>query len=105
MTFTKSDDPKRTTVQIRLTPTEKTEIENRAFECGETVSSYMLKSSLSRPIRNQSDRHEVNELRLFILSLKDLYHAGMPSDERLTPVLQAAVAALNSQIGRKRRDR
>lgn len=93
-------------MQIRLTPTEKTEIENRAFDAGETVSSYMLKASLSKPIFSHVERHEINELRLLIMNLKEIYFAGTPAqDDRLTPLLNAAVAALNTRIGKPRRDR
>lgn len=101
MTFKKSIDPKQARVEIRLTASEKEAIANLAHDAGETVASFMLKASLKRPIRNQRERHEANELRLTILALKEMYHDGTPAkDERLTPLLEAAFAALVSKIGK-----
>lgn len=104
MAFKKVDDPKRTHLQIRLTPDEKMAIENRAFEANETVSSYVLKVCTGRPIRSHTEQHDLNELRLFIVALKDIYHSGTPvNDDRLTPLLEAAVACLNRRVGRPKR--
>ena len=101
MTFKKSNDPKQARVEIRLSATEKAAIANLAHDAGETVASYMLKASLKRPIRNQRERIEANELRLTILALKEMYHDGIPAkDERLTPLLEAALAALLSKVGK-----
>ena len=56
----------------------------------------MLRAALARQTRSKLDLHQINELRRLTRALRELYFDATPiNDERLQPVLAAAVRALN----------
>jgi hypothetical protein len=96
MTFRKTDNPKDTFLKMRLTEWDKIEIQGKASDCQLSMSEYLIRSALNRQTRSRMDVHQILEIRTLTRALRDMYFNGTPAnDERLQPVLDAAVRALN----------
>jgi hypothetical protein len=101
MTFKKVVSPKTTNLLLRCTRGEKEAVRTQAQVANLSMSEFMLRAALKHPISVKTDLHMVHELRFFIQGLRDIYHTEQPlNDERLRPVLAAAVEALNRVVGR-----
>ena len=101
MTFRKSNDPKSAEINFRVSPVDKAMIHERAVQENLSVGVLLTRLAGRRAITSKTDMHNVNEIRFLIQALRDIYNDGQPSnDERLRPVLDAAVSALNRIPGR-----
>lgn len=101
MTFKKAVTPKSTNLLLRCTEDEKAAIRAQAKVANLPVSQFMLRAALKHRIEVKTDLHTVHEIRFFIQALRDIYHTAQPlNDERLRPVLDAAVEALKRVVGR-----
>jgi hypothetical protein len=101
MTFKISDNPKSAEIKFRVAPADKAMIHERAAQENLSVGVLLTRLAGSRAISSKTDMHNVNEIRFLIEALRDIYSAGQPvNDERLRPVLRAAVDALNRIAGR-----
>lgn len=101
MTFRKSDDPKSAEIKFRVSPADKAMIHERAALENLSVGVLLTKLAGRRAITSKTDMHNVLEIRFFIEALRDIYNSGQPpNDERLRPVLDAAVDALKRVVGR-----
>ena len=101
MIFKDSLDSLTARLSLRSTPEDKTEIQRQAKLANLSLSEFMIRAALRHPISVKTDMHNVHEVRFFIEALRDIYNDGQPvNDERLRPVLNAAVDALKRIIGR-----
>jgi hypothetical protein len=72
----------------------------RAAQENISVGALLTTLPARRAITSKTDLHNVHEIRFFIQVLRDIYSTGQPlNDERLRPVLDAAVDALKRVIG------
>jgi hypothetical protein len=101
MTFKKSDNPKCAEVKFRVSPADKTMIHERAAQENLSVGVLLTKLAGRRAITSKTDMHHIHEIRFFIQALREIYSNGQPpNDERLRPILVAAVDALKRIAGR-----
>lgn len=73
--FQNKEITKNTQIPIRATKAEKELIEQKAADCGMSLSEYMLKSALGKPVRSKVAATIINELRELAQQQKDLYQA------------------------------
>lgn len=58
------------TLRFRVTDVEKKLIEQKAADCGMSLSKYMLKSALGKPVRSKISATIINELAQICAELK-----------------------------------
>lgn len=97
MAFRRADEPKNARLPgCRVTEAEKKQIENRAEDCGLTVSDYLVRSALGRQTRTKHDVHVINELRAINDTLREIYHGATGrKPEELRTVLESTVRAID----------
>ena len=97
MSFSRASKPKDTRLPAcRVTATEKQAIENRAEDCGLSVSEFLVRSALGRQTRTRHDVHVINELRAINDTLRGIYlTAGEHKPDELRPILEAVVQAID----------
>lgn len=83
-------------IPIRATKAEKELIEQKAADCGMSVSEYMLKSGLGKPVRSKIAATIINELRELAQQQKDLFQAdrGEAFATKYNAILNALVGAI-----------
>ncbi len=101
MTFKKTAAPNTSNLLLRCTEDEKEAVRAQAKAANLSVTEFMFRAALKHPISVKTDLHTVHEIRFFIQALRDIYSTAQPlNDERLRPVLDAAVDALKRVVGR-----
>ena len=97
MSFNRAKEPKTTRLPgCRVTEAEKKQIENRAEDCGLSVSDYLVRSALRRQTRTKHDVHVINELRAINDTLRGIYHGAVGrKPEELQRLLESVVRAIN----------
>lgn len=83
-------------IDIRCLESEKVRLQEKARDCGMTVTAYMMSAALGRQTRSKGDAHMLNELRRLGGLQKHLFtEGGGKMSKELAAVLvevQAAVA-------------
>lgn len=94
--FQSKEITKDAQIPIRATKAEKELIEQKATDCGMSLSEYMLKSALGKPVRSKVAATIINELRELGQQQKDLYQANRDDTfaTRYNAILNALVGAI-----------
>lgn len=96
MRFKKSEDPKTTRLFVRVTETEKREIEAKAADCCMPVSAFILKAVRGRQTRTKHDLNLIYEFRELAMSLREIYQSEKPREAKeLEPVMKALVEGID----------
>lgn len=96
MTFRRSENKKTSRLSAcRIHADEKRKIEERAKDCGLSVSEFLIRTALGRQTRTRCDVHVINELRAINETIREIYSAYEHKPDELRLVLDAVVRAID----------
>lgn len=81
---------------VRLTKADHAEIKKRAELRNVTITKYVLRTALGRPIRTNNVHKIINELRVVSNQQRELYKTDRRNEQKYQEILQAVVDTILS---------
>lgn len=85
-----------TNIKIRLTPEDKSTITNKAAQCHLTVTDYILRTALQRPINTSNTAGLIVELSNLAHQQKQCYAMDTRNEKKYQEILDAIVTAIQT---------